>query len=303
MLSLTRILLYNSARMKAEVFVINVIFLSLVIVSISLQDIFKKAYHLKVGNRGSFIFSAGLVLSAALFFLFSSGFKLDFKAAVIPYSLGFAASYGMAVLMGFLAIKVGSLSLTSLVNSYSLIIPTFWGLFFMGEGASLFFWVGLGILFVSLFLMNFGRSGIKITLKWVVFVFLSFLGNGICSAVLTAQQKTFGGLYKSEMMITALFTVAIVLIAVAAFKERGEIKESLRGTHFMIACGVANGVCNLLVMILSVKMPASIMYPVISGGGIVITGIVSVLIYREKLSVNQYVALLLGTVSVVLMNI
>ena len=282
---------------------LNVLFLSLVILSISLQNIFKKAYNIKIGNKGSFVFSAGLVLSAALFFLFSSGFKLDFKAEVIPYSLAFAASYGTAVLMGFLAINVGSLSLTSLINSYSLIIPTFWGLFFMGEGASLFFWIGLGILFVSLFLMNFGRAGTKITLKWVVFVFLSFLGNGICSAVLTAQQKAFGGLYKNEMMIMALLTVAIVLVGVAAFRERGEVKESLRGAHFMIACGVANGVCNLLVMILSVKMPASIMYPVISAGGIIITGIVSLLIYREKLSVNQCIALLLGTVSVVLMNI
>ena len=64
-----------------------------------------------------------------------------------------------------------------------------------------------------------------------------------------------------------------------------------------------NGVCNFLVMILAVKMDASIMFPVMSAGGIVVTGLVSVFIYKEKLSRGQYAALVLGITSVVRMNI
>ena len=72
----------------------------------------------------------------------------------------------------------------------------------------------------------------------------------------------------------------------------------------MVLNGIANALVNLLVMVLVSKgMAASIMFPVISGGGIVLTTLVAIFIYKEKLSVNQYIGLLLGTVSVVLMNI
>jgi drug/metabolite transporter (DMT)-like permease len=105
-------------------------------------------------------------------------------------------------------------------------------------------------------------------------------------------------------MIIALFTVSVVMMALAFINERNEIKPAARLGGIRAAfCGLINGACNLLVMTLAVTMNASIMYPVISAGGILLTGLVSLFIYKEKLSLNQYLALVLGTVSVVLMNI
>ena len=71
----------------------------------------------------------------------------------------------------------------------------------------------------------------------------------------------------------------------------------------MAACGVANGATNLFVMILVSSMQASIVFPVISGGGIILTWIISKFLYREALTRNQNIALILGIASVVLMNL
>ena len=283
---------------------LNALLLAMATASLSAQSVVRKAYINKTSDKGAFTFNALTSLFAALFFLFISGFDLHFTWEILPYALGFALAYGTTVLMSFYAIKIGSLSLTSLITSYSLIIPTFFGLIFLGEKAGALFYVGLGILFVSLFLMNSKHSDSKITLKWVIAVFLAFLGNGACSTVQTAQQKAFSGQYKSEMMITALLAVTVVMVVASVFAEKDEIKPAIQsGGLYAAGCGICNGICNLLVMLLAVRMDASIMFPVISAGGIVITGAVSMFLYKEKLSRGQYIALALGIASVVLMNI
>ncbi len=283
---------------------VNVILLCSIIVGVSAQSIIKKYYNNKSDDKGVFIFSAMSVLAACVFFVFSSGFKLHFTPEVLPYALGFAASFGTATVMGFLAIRSGSLSLTSLVTSYSLIIPSFYGIIFLHESASVWLWIGLALLAVSLFLINSKQGEVKITLKWVIFALLAFIGNGVCSTVQTVQQKTFDGQYKSELMIIALVIVAAVLFGIAFFSERDEIKPCLKcGTHWMLLCGLANGAVNLFVMLLSVRMNASLMFPLISAGGIVLTWVVSRFFYKEKLTVKQNLALVFGIVSVVFMNL
>lgn len=49
-------------------------------------------------------------------------------------------------------------------------------------------------------------------------------------------------------------------------------------------------------------MPVSLMFPIISAGGIAATFVISQVFYKEKLSKLQLVGFILGTVSVVLLN-
>lgn len=283
---------------------LNALFLALATISQSAQAILKKSYTVRTEKRGSFLFSAISVLFAAFFFLAISGMRLHITAEILPYAFGFALFYGMAVLSGLLAIRCGSLALTSLVSAYSLMIPTFFGILFLDEKADPLFYLALLILGVSLFLMNAGRRGVRITPAWVAIAFCAFLGNGLCSTVQTAQQKAFGGQYKSEMMVVALLSVFFVMLLLSLILERGEIPAALRrGAPCAVVCGLFNGVCNLLVMVLAVRMAASLLFPVISAGGILLTGLVSRVIYKERLSAGQYTALLLGTISVILMNL
>lgn len=283
----------------------NVCLLALATATLAAQSILKKSYTVRLGKRGAFLFLAVSVLAAALFFLAAGGFSLHLTRSILPYALGFALSYGTAVTASLASIRLGSLSLTSLITSYSLLIPTLYGLFFLGEEVSLPFLFGLALLLISLFLVN-GKKGTRgrITLPWMVAVSLAFLGNGICSTVQTAQQKAFFGAYKSETMLFALLLVFFAMLALSLFYERGDITYSLRrGGWYAGLCGVLNGACNFLVMLLSVRMPASLMFPVISAGGILLTCLVSRFLYRERLSGRQYLAILLGAASVALMSL
>ena len=132
----------------------NYLFLALIIIFIIVQDITNKQYNLKVEKSNGFIFSAIVALVAMFFFIASAGFKLNFTPEVIPYSLGFAAAYGTALVAVFLAIKWGPLAITLLVTSYSLIVPAFYGMIVLHDPLTTTKIIGLVLLAASLLLIS-----------------------------------------------------------------------------------------------------------------------------------------------------
>ena len=286
---------------------INSLFLVLTVCTLSLQHICKKIYSGKLDGKAVMLFSTFSSLAAALFFIFQIKIPFAMDVKVLPYSLLFGLGYGSAVIFSVLAIACGSLSLTALISSYSLIIPTLYGLIFKGDEISLFLIVGILLLMVSLFLINFvneKKSSCKITLKWIMFVALSFIGNGLCSTVQNVQIADFGGEFKNEFMTVALLFVVVALFIVSLFTERDCISVAVKkGSLPIIICGLANGACNLLVMILASRLPASVMYPLVSAGSIILTYFISRFFYKEKLSTMQNTGFLLGVLSVVFLNL
>ena len=87
-------------------------------------------------------------------------------------------------------------------------------------------------------------------------------------------------------------------------KEKQSCKERFNKYIILaLACGVVNAVNNLLVMVASGKIHASIMFPIISGGSILATAALAYFYYKEKLSKQQLIGILLGTASVVCLSI
>ena len=249
-------------------------------------------------------FFNAIISAAALLFFAVTATKLDFDISFIPYSIGFAVSYAIATVFLVLAIAYGSLSLTSLFFSYSLMIPTLYGLVFLKDDISVVFILGLALLVVSLFLVNKNDKKAKFSFKWIICVILAFLGNGMCTVVQNMQQVAFDGAYKNEFMIVALAIVALVMSIMSLIKERKAMKVYAKaGWHWALICGLLNGMVNLFVMILSRSMPVSVMFPLISAGGLVVTYLVSRFVYKESLTKLQFVGFILGLAAVVFLNI
>ena len=281
---------------------INVFYLIAIILGLSGQSIVKKPYTQKTNGKGVYFFSTLLSVAALLFFVVTSK-NFDFNPSFVPYSIGFAVSYAAAAIFMVLAVAYGSLSLTSLFISYSLMIPTFYGLI-LGDNISKGFIPGMILLVVSLFLTNKSNEKTKVSLKWVIFVALAFVGNGMCTVVQKMQQVASNGAYKNEFMIVALAIVTIVMLIMTLLTERKDIGLYARsGWHWALICGFLNGIVNLFVMILSGRMPVSLMFPLISAGGLVVTYIASRFFYKEKLTRVQFVGFVFGLAAVVFLNI
>lgn len=281
----------------------NAILLISVIFGITVQNVAKKIYNKTSPAPGAYLFTTLSSLAAVIFFLLTSK-GLSFSASVLPYSIAFAAAYTTSLVGSTVAISCGPLSITSLIISFSLILPTLYGLIFLKDPISIGFFPAFALLILSLFLINKKEKEVKINAKWVVSVTLSFLGNGCCTIFQKMQQSAFEGSYKNEFMIVALAITTAFSLVMMLIKERKDLKKQpLPAYGTGVVCGLFNGAVNLFVMILTGRMVVSLMFPIISAGGIVATYFVSKLIYKETLTRPQLLGFLLGTVSVILFNI
>lgn len=280
----------------------TVFYLTAIILGITFQNVIKKPYAEKTNGKGPYFFSLLISFSAMLFFVFTSN-GFEWNKDVILYSTFFAVSYVIATVFAVYAIGSGPLSITSLIIAYSLIMPTVYGLVFLGDPFSTKLFIGIVLLVISLFLINKKNSEAPITFRWIIYVILAFVGNGMCSVFQKMEQVAFDGRYKNEFMMIALAGVVVILSVLVLTKERHEIKIYAKaGWHIAIACGIANGVVNLFVMILSNLMPVSVMFPLVSAGGIIITYLISRFFYKEKLTKTQFVGFLIGIASVIFLS-
>ncbi len=298
----------------------NYLILLGIMVAMSAQGVAVKLYQKRGFGSRNLLFTAFIGLVAMAVFL-ASGLvqgELDFSVEFLPYSLGFAASYGMCFVFQILALACGSMSLTMLILSYSLLMPTFYGILFLDESVGWTFAVGVALLAVCLFLINYQKrektkdesadpdkkpAG-RITLKWLIFAWLSFLGNGICSTVQKAATVNLGGRYKNEFMIVAMLMIAVGFGIAGVIRERGVVKDFMRrGWYFGALCGLLNGIVNLAVIILATRMPASIQYPLISAGNILFSLLFSVIFFKERITLRQYLGIAVGVASIVFLNL
>ena len=113
----------------------SVLYLITIILGVSFQNVAKKPFTQKTNGKGLFFFGLMISLTAMLFFVVTAkGFEWNRK--IIVYSICFAAAYTTAAVGSLYAVATGSLSLTSLITSYSLILPTVYGLVFLNDPIS-----------------------------------------------------------------------------------------------------------------------------------------------------------------------
>ena len=284
------------------------LYLSLIVFGVGIQQIAMIAHNGKTKNS-TFSFCAAGTLVSSLIFIATLRSSFEYSPEVLFYSVAFSLSFCAAVVFSFLAIASGPLSLTSLITGYSLIVPTLYGLIALDEPIKITLIVGLLFLALSLFLINKKAKGNeergkKVNLKWGIFVTLSFIGNGLGACVQKTQQMRFGGKYVSEFMIVSIAISLLILLTVAIFTERKTMLSNLkRGIPWFSIWGIANGGVNLGTILLAGRLPASVMFPVISAGGIVFAALVSLFVYKEKLSKIQWSGMLLGICAIVLLNL
>lgn len=277
--------------------------LFIVIIMCTAQTVLTKQYNVSAKEINVFSFSAVSSFAALAFFVVSGGFQFAFAAEYIPYSIGFAAAYTTSGIANFLAIHWGSMSITNLVSSYSLLIPTVYGLIALQEKLSAVGIVGVVCLLVSIFLINDSKEKASFSFKWIVALVFAFVAGGMCSTVQKMQQVACDGAYKSDFMVVAL-VISTCAFAAAAVLKKEKVKNGFAiCTGFGAMRGVANGIVNLLVMVLAGSIPNAILFPSVSAGGIVLGFIMAVTVYKERLSRQQLIGYVIGTVSVILLNL
>ena len=286
----------------------NYFLLFLTALFIVFQKVIQDRYNAK-SRSGVFLFS-GMISFFAMCFFMAVNRNWTWSSELIIPAVSFGLSYAAATVFVVLAIKCGSLAKTTLITSYSLLVPAFAGLIILREPLGIPMIAGMILLVLSLWLTNHRKKTAdtpkeRISLKWLIFVLLGFVGNGMCSTVQKLAPHYLGADVNLTLStIAALGLSTVVLIAASFLTKETDLKSTLRvGGPLSLFCGLFNGAVNYLAIYLNQFIPASVMFPVLSAGELILIVPYSLLVRREKFTAKQWAGFAVGVVSVVLLNL
>lgn len=272
--------------------------------AISGQSIIGGFYKQKPGSP--FVYQVAISVAAFAFFFIGANFQLKFDNQLLLFGGIYGVSYSAYFICQILAIKEGSVSLTALVLSYSLIIPTLFGIIVYNELPSIYFCIGFVFFVISLLFVGLPRekNTLKITKRWVIYVLISFVGNGACAIFMSLYQQVVSGGNRFEFMSCAMLSAIVVsLIALLISKENKKENKS-RTVLYGGACGIVNAASNLALMILTVGViPLSVVFPTVSAVSLALSATLSRIVFKEKLDKLGVFGVIVGLIAIVLMNI
>ena len=263
------------------------------------QSVLSKRFASKGGSSASYNINKAIGGIGGLLILgIASG--LNFHIESIIFGVSYGAFLCASMHTGFKALSIGPMALTSIIASFSLIIPFIFGITVWGETLSISSIIGTVLLITAIFLLNFRKEG-GFSLKWAFYAFATLGANGICSLIQKYHQIYFPQQYRTEFMLAAFVTVLLIFSVISLFNI--EIRQTVNINISGLVSGIMNCCADYIVLYLAATEKASILFPMVSVCKVIAVWILGRFMFKEKLKILQIIGLLSGIVSIVLLNI
>ena len=274
----------------------------------------KKYYTDRDSTRfsGGFVFNAVSSLAAAIVLLCWGGFGMQISAFTALLGIIFGAVTALQGITNIAALQVGPMSYTSVIISFSTLISALSGVMFFDEHLGWAQIVGIILMLVSFVLAAKSDGGEKkANLKWLLLCLVAFAATGGIGVMQKVHQSSEHRDELNAFLIIAFISSAVICTLLAVFfkmQENGS-KSTERDNGgkkqfwLMLAIMIAGGACaaanNKFNLYLSGVMDSAVFFPTVNGGGLVLTTLAAVLLFRERLTAKQWFGVVFGIASVV----
>lgn len=264
------------------------------------QSTCSKYYASKGGSVNLYNINKAAV--ALLVFLVVGLFRgMSFHLPTILWGFGYGACICVGSFAGFTALGLGPMALTSMIASFSLVIPFAVGVTVWGETLSMWGIMGIVLLVLSIVLLNFKKIDDRLSLKWTFFTFLTFFVTGIASVFQKQHQMNYPGLYRTEFMVASMLCMLVMLLIMVLVK--GTAKTDVRFCIPGSIGGLLEGVANYIVLYLAATQNASVLFPVVSVAKIIAVWCIGRMAFKEQLKLWQTIGLVAGIAAIALLNL
>ena len=238
--------------------------------------------------------------------LWCTDFSFDLK--VLPYSFFYGAGYTFFTVGMLGAIKTGSTSLTGLIKQLALVGVSFWGVFFWDTRFTTRSAIGILLLILSLalcLLVKEKKTDTHHFGKWLFYCALITVGNAGCSIIQRYQQLAFDYQHKNMFMFFGLSFAALFCLIPTLVRDRAHGKAAFRRAWmFPALAGSSSAFSNLFILLLVKReMSPVILYPGVAVGGLMLTTLIAVFFFREKLRRRQWAGLCIGALALIFLNL
>ena len=282
-----------------------VVYLLIILASVT-QSATTKLFNRNCSN--SAVFNTIKSCTALVLFALIASFDFSFHLPTVLFGFSYGTCLCISMYAGYKALCCGPMALTSMLVSFSIVIPLIWGITVGNETLKSLQYPALILLFLAIILTNADKIKAKKTTQtnyclWLLFVGITFACNGICSILQKQHQTLYPEAYSREFMLFAMLLCSVVF-SISAFRKISpkELRE-IKGKRYGVLSGLANGTANFLTLVLAGMENASVLFPIISAGTILASLVCGRLLFKEKLKANHYAALAAGIVAAVLLKL
>lgn len=216
-----------------------------------------------------------------------------------------------ALILGFFFITIfnvmaltsqkSGLSVAAVSSKMSLVIPVLAGFWLYNESLGLIKIIGIVVALASVFLTSIkpGKS-FSISKEYLFLPLLLFTGSGAIDTILKYAETVHvpdgdEPLFSAVCFITA-FVIGIFILGYEATQKRFPSLKS-------VIAGVALGIPNyfsifFIIRALKTDMESSVIYPINHVGTVLLTSLLGVLIFKEKLIFKNYLGIALAVVAI-----
>ena len=279
------------------------LYYSLVIIAtvmFAVQFLFNQKFQQSYGSdtKATLVFSLYKSAVASIIMLIISGFKIT----ITPFSvlLAFISSVS-GIMMLYFSLKAFSIANLSVYSVFSMlggmILPFLLGVCFYDEKLSVLK-IACCVLIVLAVLLNIqkGENGKKALLYYMAV----FVLNGMAGVISKIHQSSGYPITDSTGFTFLINIISVIICSVwllVKYKKVPLVKD--KNLLYSSGYGVLNGVGNLFLLIALSNLPASVQYPLVTGGVMVFSTVISVL-QKEKLTKKDYIATAVSFVASVL---
>lgn len=269
-----------------------------------MQGNFTKKNNINV--KQSFLFNAlfSLVGAIILAILYLRNLP-SLETIIFGLVLGLLTSLFQTIYL--LAFKKGPISISGIIISLSILLPTLYGFIFLSEAVTISKISGIVLIIISLILLNISKENEKkINKIYLVLISAAFILSGSINIL----QSTFNTLKVSNernvllfIMYLSSFVFSLIFAFIIKPKEKLVYKINTVNVLSPIITGAILAIQNVLLMFLLTYFGATIYFPVSSALNIVFLTISTIILFKEKIKTTQIIGIVLAIISVIIINV
>ena len=247
------------------------------------------------------VFGIGSIVLAIVCAFNYNGFSLFTVIAALAYGTMLLCAQWCYTI----ALSNGKTAICVTIYSFGFLIPTLSGAIFWDEKITILGALGILMVIPVILISGLGKkqNGTGTSSKsYFIPLILALICSGGLGIVQKIQQGSeYQPQTSSFILIAFLFCFAVSLLFFA-FLKKGENKINGKNIGACAFVGLAFATCNLLNTYLAGALDSAVFFPVLNICGILLSMLLGLLIYKEKLTKRDIIVLILAFTSIILVN-
>ncbi len=251
------------------------------------------------------------VIGLAIVIIGGEATSLSLEPSILLIALMSGASTAVFVLSWLISVRQSAYMMVDTFLMAGVMLPLIGSSILFGEHIGITEWIGLALLFVAVIIMCSYNGSLKGRLTLPSFLLLVLCGAA--NGVTDLSQKMFVEYTAGEVsasvfnFYTYLFASAVLLViyAFVHFKHRGTERAPLKKSIFayVFVMSVCLFTASYFKTQAAVLLPASQIYPLCQGGGMILSSVMAAVLFREKLTLKCIVGIALAFIALIFINV